>query len=619
MSIGYYGYTGASAIYYDIHDTYGNPMHCGKVIQVGTRSYVAVYHYPHTKDGKSDFIVGIATSSDLVNWHQTSVLEFESSQPTLYAMSNGDYMMAWEQSTRGGNHIRVRYFKNLADLLADHSDHWIDIGRPPMPNIGDPNDKRIRATEAIGTPNIYHASATYGNPKQSSNIVIGLHYMDYDTERDRQATMTITNLQSTYFWDRTQTFDRNIENSVKYWTQGTFNDNRAGNIGSRDSLSYSGYRYTLIEGNPSATGRESIDFAKWAVFIYDAQTQNADRITPVTSCGATAFANPHWTSLTLPNGQRGLLVSLFIPSEGRGGSGASATYYDIHDTYGNPMHCSKVIQVGSKSYVAVYHYPKTVNGKPDFICGIATSSDLVNWRQTSVLEAGSSQPTLYAMSNGDYVMAWEQTQSGGNHIRVRYFKNLADLLADRSDHWIDIAPPPMPNIKNGNDKRIRASDSIGTPNIYHASGTYGDPKKSSSIVIGLHYMDYDTKRDRQATLTITNLQSTYFWDRSQTYDRNIENSVKYTLIEGNPSATGRESIDFAYWAVFIYDAQTQNADRITPITKCGATAFANPHWTFLTLPNGQLGLLVSLFIPSEGRGGCKAGTLMYWKPISSSL
>eukprot|EP01133_Synstelium_polycarpum_P002249 gene2249-2546_t len=64
-----------------------------------------------------------------------------------------------------------------------------------------------------------------------------------------------------------------------------------------------------------------------------------------------------------------------------------------------------------------------------------------------------------------------------------------------------------------------------------------------------------------------------------------------TLIEGNPSATGRESFDFAYWAVFIYDAQTQNADRITPITKCGATAFANPHWTILTLPNGQRGLL----------------------------
>eukprot|EP01133_Synstelium_polycarpum_P011557 gene11557-13490_t len=292
---------GSIQVHYDIHDTYGNPMHCTKVIQIAAGSYVAVYHYPYS----TNFIVGIATSSDLVNWQQTSVLEFGSSQPTVFALTNGDYLMAWEQTYGNGNHIRVRYFLNLADLLADHSDHWVDIAPPRS------GDFKVKSGKSIGTPNIYTANVQYGNPFGNSVIVMGLHY---GGAQDRQATLTLTNLSSKYWWTGGNTYNIDLQNSVLHWL--LQESSNPGNIGSRDELSYYGLRYTLIEGNPSGTTNEHIDFAHWQVFLYDAQTHNADVLNPQPSCGATAFANPHWTILNMPNGQLGLLVSLFIPSEG---------------------------------------------------------------------------------------------------------------------------------------------------------------------------------------------------------------------------------------------------------------------------------------------------------------
>lgn len=62
--------------------------------------------------------------------------------------------------------------------------------------------------------------------------------------------------------------------------------------------------------------------------MYDYQTLNADRTTIRTDGGSTAFANPTLTVLRAPNGQRALVVTLFIPSEGAApGESGSLVYY----------------------------------------------------------------------------------------------------------------------------------------------------------------------------------------------------------------------------------------------------------------------------------------------------
>lgn len=286
---------------YALHDDAGHTMDTVKVIQDSTGGYLAVSHFMYT-DGH--FRVNLATSSDLLTWHWVRELAGSNtgpaSQPTIAQASNGGFVVAWEQESPGGgnNHLAFRYFASRTDLLAGKVARSYDAPR------------RLSSC-AEGTPNIY--SIKLAPDIDHSTIDVGGHYW-WNCDRDRQQRGTLTNFNS---W--TTSAQPNFDNALLYWGVG-------GNIGDRDQAYFLGYSFGLIEGQYTKG-----DFGSWRVFLYDYQTGNADRTAIQTDGGSTAFANPTLTALKTPSGQRAMLITLFIPSEGAApGEAGELLYYKTY-------------------------------------------------------------------------------------------------------------------------------------------------------------------------------------------------------------------------------------------------------------------------------------------------
>ncbi|GAA4629320.1 hypothetical protein GCM10023196_049590 [Actinoallomurus vinaceus] len=286
---------------YALHDDAGHTMDTVKVIQDNTGGYLAVSHFMFT-DGH--FRVNLATSSDLLTWHWVRELAGSNtgpaSQPTIAQASNGGFVLAWEQENPGGgnNHLAFRYFASRTDLLAGKVSRSYDAPRQ-------------LSSCAEGTPNLY--SIKLSPDIDHSTIDVGGHYW-WNCDRDRQQRGTLTNFGS---W--TTSAQPNFDNALLYWGVG-------GNIGDRDQTVFLGYSFGLIEGQYTKG-----DFGSWRVFLYDYQTGNADRTTIQTDGGSTAFANPTLTALKTPSGQRAMLVTLFVPSEGAApGESGELLYYKTY-------------------------------------------------------------------------------------------------------------------------------------------------------------------------------------------------------------------------------------------------------------------------------------------------
>jgi hypothetical protein len=103
---------------------------------------------------------------------------------------------------------------------------------------------------------------------------------------------------------------------------GAFDPAPPGNIGDRDTVTFQGYRFTLIEAQ-SVNG----DFGSWRVYVYD---QSAHSLTPLsirTPGGSTAFGNPTATVVNDPSGHRTLVATLYVFSEGASDGEAGPLIY----------------------------------------------------------------------------------------------------------------------------------------------------------------------------------------------------------------------------------------------------------------------------------------------------
>ncbi|GAA1723521.1 hypothetical protein GCM10009765_84390 [Fodinicola feengrottensis] len=294
--------TQATGRRYAVHDDAGHTMDTVKIIQDNTGAYLAVSHFLYS--GDNHFRVNLATSTDLLTWHWVRELAGSNtgpaSQPTIAQASNGGFVMAWEQENPGGgnNHLAFRYFANKADLFAGKVSRSYDAPR------------RLSSC-AEGTPNIY--SITLSPDIDHSTIDIGGHYW-WNCDRDRQQRGKLTNFSS---WNTAA--QPNFDNALLYWGVG-------GNIGDRDQAPFGGYSFGLIEGQYTKG-----DFGSWRTFLYDYQTGNADRTSIHTDGGSTAFANPTLTALKAPNGQRAVVVTLFLPGEGAAaGESGELIYYKTY-------------------------------------------------------------------------------------------------------------------------------------------------------------------------------------------------------------------------------------------------------------------------------------------------
>ena len=282
--------TAADARRYGARDDAGREMHCAKIVQDTDGGYLAMYH---SGLGDGRFHVSLATSSDLLTWHHERDFGPGGSQPTLVPVAGGGYLAAWEQDPK--NHIALRYFDSRDALF----------GGPALRSF----DARRRLSRcAEGTPNIY--SVELAPDIDHSVITLGGHYW-WRCDVDRQLRATLTNFKR---WraQRQPEFDA----ALLHWQVG-------GNIGGRDPVTFLGHSYAVIEAQHVKN-----DFGSWRTYVYDYATGEAEPVRIRTDRGSTAFANPHVTALTAPDGRRALAVSLFIPGEGAAhGEGGQLIYW----------------------------------------------------------------------------------------------------------------------------------------------------------------------------------------------------------------------------------------------------------------------------------------------------
>ena len=285
--------------------------------------------------------------------------------------------------------------------------------------------------------------------------------------------------------------------------------------------------------------------------------------------------------------------------------------YQSRDSANNVMDTIKIIQnpVDNTTYLGVYH--TLISGT--FRVKLATSTDLKNWTYKVDLDNNSSQPYITSLSDGGFIVAMEAT-APNLHLRFKHYANLNSLLTGTTNKIFD-APRTIPN-----------AGAEGTPNIY--SAILSPDINNSVIDVGFHYFR-NSDVDRQARGTLTNFSTWTAIVEAQVNstiealgvqgnigdrDNIIYGGKSYNIIEGQLTKG-----NWASWRCFLYDWQTNTAVQLNIKTHKGSTAFANPSYTKIRDPSGNLAIVTTLFIPSEGAASGEAGELIYYSRISDIM
>jgi hypothetical protein len=283
---------------YGARDNLGNTLDTLKVIPDPGGGYLGVYH---TLVG-GVFVTKLATSTDLLAWRHRADLDAHASQPTIAALADGSFVVAYEKDSgctgrgAGGNCLRFLHYPSRSALLAGEAERSFQAART-LSNC------------AEGTPNIY--SARLEPDIASSEIDVGFHYFR-GCDVDRQARGTLTDFSS---------FSARVEPQLNAAFEAF---GPGGNIGDRDSLDWEGKTYNLHEVQFTKG-----DFGSWRTLLYQ-WGAGAQRLSIRTHKGSTAFANPTFTSLRSPSGREALLVTIFLPHQGAPvGEGGELVYYRV--------------------------------------------------------------------------------------------------------------------------------------------------------------------------------------------------------------------------------------------------------------------------------------------------
>jgi hypothetical protein len=290
---------------------------------------------------------------------------------------------------------------------------------------------------------------------------------------------------------------------------------------------------------------------------------------------------------------------------------ATAYRYLSRDDKGSTLDTLKVIPSPGGGYLGVYH---TLTAGV-FVTKLARSTNLLTWNHVVDLEPNASQPTITALSDGGFLVAYEKdagctgTGPGGNCLGFRHYAGLASLLAGAGDRSFQ-AP------------RTLSRCAEGTPNIYGAE--LRPDIDHSTIDVGFHYFR-NCDVDRQARGTLQNFSS---------WSGNVAGGLNTAFEAFQPGGNigdrdfmrlggGSFNIhevqfakgDFGTWRVYLYDWLFGLATPLAIRTHRGSTAFANPTFTTLLSPAGRPAILVTLFIPSQGAAPTEGGELIYYHEI----
>jgi hypothetical protein len=299
--------TAADGHRYHTRDDQQVGMDTAKIIARPQGGYLAVYH--HLLDNV--FRVRLATSDNLLDWHYVTTLEHGASQPTVAALSDGGFVVAYEKDGSGtscggsGSCLAFKHYRDLAALLAGTHDRAAVVNR----TLSSCNE---------GTPNI--DAATLDPDIDRSIIDVGFHYFR-GCDVDRQAIGTLTNFSS---WQART--DSNL--NALFTGLGTIK----GNIGDRDAFSYQGRPYSLVEAQSTKH-----DFGSWRPYLFDRTSNSLTSLSVATHRGSRSLGNPTWTDLVLPGGARGFVATHFIFSEAAApGEAGSLVYYRRYPTQPAP-------------------------------------------------------------------------------------------------------------------------------------------------------------------------------------------------------------------------------------------------------------------------------------------
>lgn len=292
---------------YHTNDDQNVGLDTAKIIPNPQGGYLAVYHHLIN----NIFQVRLAISSDLLNWDYVATIENGASQPTVAALSDGSFVVAYEKdgsgtSCRGsGSCLAFEHYANSTTLLAANPDRSVTINR----TLSSCNE---------GTPNIYAATL---NPDLSHSIInVGFHYFS-GCNVDRQAIGTLTNFST---WKAQA--DSNL--NTLFTSLGTIK----GNVGDRDAFFHQGKPYSLVEGQYTKN-----DFSTWRPYLFDRTSNSLTSLALRTHAGSTSFGNPTYTDLTLPDGKKGFVSTQFIFSEGAApGEAGPLIYYKRYPTQPAP-------------------------------------------------------------------------------------------------------------------------------------------------------------------------------------------------------------------------------------------------------------------------------------------
>ena len=263
---------------YGARDDAGRSLDCLKVQQASPGQYLGV---SHTDEG-GVLNVYLSTSDDLLTWTVVRRLDTDASQPTLEPDGAGGWLFADEVTrSEGGNFLRLRHFPSTEALLHGRFDRQFEP----------PNTLAARGG-AQGTPHLFDVRLA---PDVDHSVIhVGFHYFE---GRDLQASGVLTDFSG---WSARPRPDLDA----------LFPD-AAGNVGDRDFFSFEGRPYAVHEAQLAAG-----DWGSWRVWVRDRRDDSVTPLAVRTHGESVGFGNPTVTSLLLPDGRPGLVVTYFVFSPG---------------------------------------------------------------------------------------------------------------------------------------------------------------------------------------------------------------------------------------------------------------------------------------------------------------
>lgn len=270
-----------------------------KIIETSPKNYIGVYHTCEKISGNCDYmIVKLARSTDLANWYFVRDL-FPAAQPTIAKLSNGGYLLAYENWHNSSTvTIKFVYYQDLNSLFSGNYSYQFDA-----PNT---------FSNLEGTPNIY--SVTLSPDILHSQISVGFHYYDREKNGDRDAKATLTNFSS---WSAQPDTQINSKLEALGLTV----------IGDRDTMNFRGKQYALIEG---ATGTST--GLTWRIYLFDYSQNEMIPLSVETKNGSISISNPTFSNITLPLGMPGIVMAYFIHDWNHGESG-ELIFYKKYPSY----------------------------------------------------------------------------------------------------------------------------------------------------------------------------------------------------------------------------------------------------------------------------------------------